>query len=487
MQTPPRRPVLVDPDEVLMALARNARVPVPLLRRLLHHRGARDEAARWRSDLTQQLAEEIDALGHGEATHALACNPDLPVGMKRRLVRGDDASVRSALAGRDAPLPRDLVEAFVADRSAQVRQAAAANRRSPSDLRARLATDPDPAVRAALAQWWTEAPEEVRRTLLTDTDATVRAAACATYFRRLPHPVPPADLHPALLADPVTRAGVVAHLDLDPATAHRLAADEDPDVRGALAEHPELPADLVALLGRDEDPMVRVKVFLRKDTAESLREVIHAGLLAGSEKTKMDPFDADEEDVFCSIAMMELRIRIVVWVLEDPLPYVDSPYPAFRRSAAAAGDALPRTAIARLFEDPDSEVRKTMAAAVSVLDPDTAERLERAHEENRKWPGSPADNAVFPPETMRRFATDPDPRMRALALRDPELPAEFVERLARDDEARVRREAAAHPNLPAPSLLLLLGDTDLRTARAAAGSPHLPHEAMEAILAVAEL
>ncbi|MFF5484321.1 hypothetical protein [Streptomyces virginiae] len=403
MQTPPRLPVLVHPDGVLAALVRNARLPVPLLRRLVHHGAARDEAARWRSDLTQQLAEEIDALGHGRATHALACNPDLPVGMKRRLVRDDDASVRSALAGRDAPLPRDLVEAFVTDRSARVRQAAAANRRSPSHLRARLATDPDP------------------------------------------------------------------------------------DVRGALAEHPDLPVDLVALLGLDEDPMVRVKVFLRRDTAESLREVIHAGLPAGSEKTRMDPFDADEEDVFCAIAMLGLRIRIVVWVWEDPLPYVDSPYPAFRRSAAAAGDALPRTAIARLFEDPDSEVRKTMAAAVSVLDPDTAERLERAHEENRKWPGSPADNAVFPPETMRRFATDPDPRMRALALRDPELPAEFVERLAQDDEARVRREAAAHPNLPAPAQLILLGDADLRTAEAAAGSPHLPGEAMEAILALAEL
>ncbi|MFG2487363.1 hypothetical protein ACGFSI_31990 [Streptomyces virginiae] len=487
MQTPPRLPVPVHLDEVLKALARNARLPVPLLRRLLHHGGALEEAARWRSDLTERLAEEIDALGHGKASHALACNPDLPVGMKRRLVHGDDASVRSALAGRDAPLPRDLVEAFVADPSAQVRRAAAANRRSPSDLRARLATDPDPAVRAELAQWWTDAPEEVRRTLLTDTDATVRAAACATYFCRLPHPVPPADLHPALLADPVTRAGVVAHLDLDPRTARRLAADEDPDVRGALAEHPELPPDLVALLGRDEDPLVRVKVFLRKDIDESLRKVIHAGLRAGSEKTKMDPFDADEEDVLCSFAMLELHIRIVPWVWEDPLPYVDSPYAVFRRSAAAAGDALPWTAVARLFDDPDNEVRKTMAAAVSVLDPDTAERLERVHEESRKWPGRPADNAVFPPETMRRFASDPDPRMRALALRDPELPAELVEGLAQDDEARVRREAATHPNLPAPALLLLLGDADMRTTRAAAGSPHLPREAMEAILAVAEL
>ncbi|MFD5410159.1 hypothetical protein [Streptomyces nojiriensis] len=43
------------------------------------------------------------------------------------------------------------------------------------------------------------------------------------------------------------------------------------------------------------------------------------------------------------------------------------------------------------------------------------------------------------------------------------------------------------PRLPVPVHLPLLGDTDRRAARAAAGSPGLPHEAMEAILAVAEL
>ncbi|MEV7557801.1 hypothetical protein [Streptomyces sp. NPDC089795] len=487
MQTPPHLPLPVHLHAVLKGLARNTRLPLPLLRRLLHHGAALDEAARWRGDLTEELTGEIEALGNGWTTHALACNPDLPVGAKRRLLHSDDPAVRRALAGRAAPLPRDLVEAFVTDPSVQVHQAAAADRHSPPDLRARFATDPDPAVRAELARWWTDAPEDVRRTLLTDGDATVRAAACATHFSQLPHPVPPADLHPALLADPVTRAGVVAHLDLDPRTACRLAADEDPDVRGALAEHPELPADLVDLLGRDDDPTVRGKVFRRRDTDESLREVIHAGLRAGSARTKLDPFEADEQDILCSVAMLDLHTRIVPWVRADPLPYVDSPYEVFRRSAAAAGDALPRTAIARLFDDPESEVRTTMALAVSVLDPDTAERLERLHEENRKWPGRPADNAVFAPVTLRRFATDPDPRMRALALRDPELPVGLVERLARDEEPRVRREAAAHPNLPVPALLLLLGDTDVRTAEATARSPRLPHDVMEAILAVADV
>ncbi|MCX5174831.1 hypothetical protein [Streptomyces virginiae] len=75
MQTPPRLPVPVHLDEVLKALARNARLPVPLLRRLLQHGGAREEAARWRSDLTDQVAEEIDTLGNGKAEPRAGLQP----------------------------------------------------------------------------------------------------------------------------------------------------------------------------------------------------------------------------------------------------------------------------------------------------------------------------------------------------------------------------------------------------------------------------
>jgi hypothetical protein len=66
------------------------------------------------------------------------------------------------------------------------------------------------------------------------------------------------------------------------------------------------------------------------------------------------------------------------------------------------------------------------------MDPATAERIERRHTASRKRPWSPTDHVVFPPETLCRFATDPDPKMRALALRDPELPAGLAERLSAD-------------------------------------------------------
>jgi hypothetical protein len=83
-----------------------------------------------------------------------------------------------------------VFELLSGDADAKVRQPLAKIGHVPADLRAGLAADPDPEVRATLARWWVDAPEDVRRRLLTDADDRVRAAACATYYARLPHPVP---------------------------------------------------------------------------------------------------------------------------------------------------------------------------------------------------------------------------------------------------------------------------------------------------------
>ncbi|MFB6716417.1 MULTISPECIES: hypothetical protein [unclassified Streptomyces] len=133
---------------------------------------------------------------------------------------------------------------MIGDADPQVREYLAQSDHVPTDLRARLPADLDPKIRATLAQWWTQALESVRRLLLTDPEETVCAGACATYFRRLPHPAPPSDLLPALLADPVTRAGAVRHCTLDAATAERQAHDPDDEARTGLAEHSALPPPL---------------------------------------------------------------------------------------------------------------------------------------------------------------------------------------------------------------------------------------------------
>lgn len=476
-----RLPVLAHPGMVLEGLARNPALPPALLRRLFAHPPARDEAVMWRADLTEELAGEIIALGDPMLTHALACNRSLPAEVKRTLAAAPDPAVRSALAAHEEGIPRELFERFAGDPAPEVREEAARNDSAPDDLRARLAQDPHPKVRAALGQFWTDAPEAVRRSLLTDPDPTVRAAACATHFRGGPAPVPPADLHPALLADLVTRAGVVRHLALDAGTARRLAADENEDVRAAVAGHPELPADLRDALGRDPDALVRAEVFYRRDTPDALRAEIHANLQAGYRRSRDTPQDATEDDDFCLVAVLDMRHRHVAWPAEAPLDHADSPYPCFRRSVATA-DALPPGIVARLLDDEDHRVRATMAARIPDLDPAVAERLERTHVHERKRPGRPADHITFPPAMLRRFAGDPEPGMRVLAPRDPGLPAELAARLAADPDPSVRIAVAGHRSLPLPALFALLADQDEEIAIAAARSPRLPVDAMEELL-----
>ncbi len=478
------------PYELLAGLAENPALPTDLVDRLLAHPGSRRTLA-GRQDLTEpQVARLLE-----HVPTSVALKQRLPAAVRRRLTDHPDVWVRISLADNtdlaDSTTPenRELFERLAADPAPDVRKALAESGHTPADLRARLAHDPDPAVRATLAQWWTDAPEAVRRTLLTDPEGSVRAAACARYFRRLPHPVPPADLVPALLADPLTRAGAVPHCTLDADLADSLARDPDPDVRRALAAHPDLPADTRARLAADPRALVRLAVLARPDTPDADRAALHDSITG--------PFEPPGEDVDEETAIeleidhvgvgIELRMLHLPWVTADPLPHLDSPHPVFRRAAAASPD-LPADIRARLLADPDNEV--ALAAAASSpdpIDPATAERLDREHRPVKRMHWRPADTYPLPVETLRRLATDPDPRMRQLALSDPELPAALLERLAVDPEERVRRTAAGHSAHTPAALRALLDDPSPSVNRAAAANPALPVEEMRAVLDAAGL
>ncbi|CAM5295472.1 hypothetical protein SAVIM338S_00370 [Streptomyces avidinii] len=86
-----------------------------------------------------------------------------------------------------------------------------------------------------------------------------------------------------------------------------------------------------------------------------------------------------------------------------------------------------------------------------------------------------AENPHLPADVRAVLAEDPDPKVRRIALimaheyRD-ELPAELTVRIAADPEARMRCVAAGLPGLPEATLLALAGDPDPRV-RAAAMRP----------------
>ncbi|MEO3748335.1 hypothetical protein [Plantactinospora sp. B5E13] len=476
----------------LEGLAENPALPATLIRRLLAHRRGFGDVAK-RADLTADLIAEILATDYHWLLHSLALNRHLPNDARLRLAEHRDPGVRAALVVGAEDAPRELFARLIDDPDKRVRECLAEKDHVPPDLRARLAGDPDPEIRATLAEWWPQAPEEVRRILLTDPVDRVRAAACATYYRRLPHPVPPADLMPDLLDDPVTRAGVVRHLSLTAETALRLAEDPDDRVRQEVAEHPQLPPDLRDRLAEDPSLLVRIRVFARPDTPEPLRQRIYAEVQQGGTEllTALQTEDLDEATFVRTVqnrfAVTELRCLHLPWVTADPLPHVSSPYVCFRNSAAYS-QRLPPDAVLRLLDDEESLVRATAARTFShLVDLATAERIERDHRSEKKDRWRPADVFTFPPEMLRRFATDPDPRMRVLAPRDPALPAELAERLAADPELSVRRAIAPHPSLPTRTLIALLADESESVTRAAAASPSLPVSEMERLLVLADL
>ncbi|MFE1321899.1 hypothetical protein [Kitasatospora phosalacinea] len=472
------------PYDFLGGLAENPALPAELVDRLVAARHRAYGLAK-RPGLT---VAQLDALIAHDA-HAVALSRHLPPQVRRRLAAHPDPGVRTALVISAAPdEDPELLERFAADPAPKVRKQLAESDRAPADLRARLAHDPDPEVRAALAQWWTAAPEPVRRALLTDPEGSVRAAACATYFCRLPHPVPPADLVPALLADPLTRAGAAVHCDPATTDLERLAADPDPEVRRALAAHPGLPAGVRERLAADPLARIRLVVLARPDTPAAERAALHDSITGPFEPPGED---VDEETAF-ELEMDHIGVGIELWMLDlpwvtaDPLPHLDSPHPVFRR--AAASPDLPAEARARLLADPDNEV--ALAAARSSpdpIDPATAERLDRGHRPAKRMRWRPADAFPLPVETLRRLADDPAPRMRLLALRDPELPAHLLEHLATDPEEHVRAAAASHPAHAPATLRALLDDPSPAVRRAAAANPALPADEIRARLDAAGL
>ncbi|MEU9148111.1 hypothetical protein [Streptomyces sp. NPDC048349] len=463
-----RLPALVD------GLSRNPGLPEDLALRLAPlWPAALGLALRRGAELSDALCAEF--LAHGRAAE-LALAQALPPGTAARLAAHPDPEVRAERAEREGAA-EGRHGLFAADPEAAVRLALAKNPELSAQRAQELAGDTDPRVRAAVARRESAPDETVHRALLTDPEARVRAAACRHR--------PPDDLHAALLADPVTRPHVIGFVELDPATADRLAADPDDRVREALAAHPGLPRTLCEVLARDPDPGVRGQVFRRADLAPELRGEIHSGLVAGARRADEDREEAEEPDFLCKVVLAMVEFAEYGWVAADPLPHVGSPYVGIRRAAARSA-ALPHGARERMLADEDASVRHLALARLPEVDLATAEDIDRRHPRQSKFGDRPADRVVFPPETLRRFAVDPDPWMRILALRDPRLPAPLLERLAADESARVRHATAGHPRVPTAALLRLLGDAQDHVAQEAAAAPGLPAEAMRALLDRAE-
>ena len=336
----------------------------------------------------------------------------------------------------------------------------------------RWARDPDPHVRLQ-ALWFRGLPHQLAAALAADPDPQVRAAACRYAWSHLD-----ADRRSVLVADTSPQVQQVArqlagfdqpmscaHFDTLTPTGQHLAAHSqllgrdlaehlvhhpDRGRRVTLAENERLDADLVTALAQDSDPHVRARVAVRPDTTEALRTAISAGLGPDHPYSRVAWVEELHDD---PEAMRRLACSASV---------------AIRRSVARAR-CLPPDVVDRLCHDPDHGVQDNLA--LCCQDAPGVMLLEVALRRQDAWPARTHPN--FPRDTLMRFADDPDPMRRRLALDATDSTSELAERFAADPHEAVRERAAADPRL-SPATVVQLLDSTHRTRQAAITNPRLP-------------
>ncbi|MGW1868257.1 hypothetical protein ACWCPS_22165 [Streptomyces mauvecolor] len=232
-------------------------------------------------------------------------------------------------------------------------------------------------------------------------------------------------------------------------------------LRSATAQNPHLDADLVALLGRDPEPGVRRLVSVRPDLTEAERS---------RTDVEFDP---------------SARCSPLPWVrdLEDDEEAMrrcaTSAHVMLRRSAACAKN-LPADVVDLLAHDEDWVVRLFLAEHCAQAPADVLLEMVQS------WGGYSAARMVehpnFPRQGTLRFADDPNPLTRGLALLDPKSTAELVERFSRDQDSGVRRRALRDQRLSAASVIRMLDDPHHGIRDEAAADPRLPTRVLATLL-----
>ncbi|TXS49877.1 PE-PGRS family protein [Streptomyces sp. t39] len=451
---------VVEPVEGWGLLGFNRAAPEELLVRLLDI----DARFLWREDLPAAVLDAaVTHPGQDIRSRLVEASHELTSDQWGRLVRAETSGARRALLVEKAVRWRATLsaadaEVLAADVSPLVR-AEAAGLRLPVPLLRALAADPVPAVRAAAcAPAWSQLSPPLREGLLTDADENVRTAAWLRH-------------HQDHLLDGAgfERLGGTAGKALDacrlaPELAVRLARHEDPAVRRRLADNPRLAPAAVAVLAEDEDDWIRHVIALRSDLTEEQRAAIRGVP------------DPDEG-----------RPLALSWVADlhgDPAAMrrlAASSHPCVRSSVARARH-LPQDVVERLARDEDRLVRLYLAESCDDAPPDMLLEIWHWWDGSFSFPGRPRNHPNFPRAGLLRYAADPDPRLRRLALDDPQSTPELVEELSRDAIAEVRQDAAQDPRLTPSAAVRLLADPDPSVRAFAARNPALPPDVLLRLL-----
>ncbi|MFJ9155392.1 hypothetical protein ACIRPS_01190 [Streptomyces griseoviridis] len=158
-----------------------------------------------------------------------------------------------------------------------------------------------------------------------------------------------------------------------------------------------------------------------------------------------------------------------------------SPNLLVRRSVARATH-LPGEVAALLARDEDRVVRLFLAESCDDAPPEMLLEVASWWDGSLSFPGRPRNHPNFPCDDLLRYATHPNPRLRALALLDPTATDALIEQLSLDADPRVRMAAGEDRRLSSDSLRRLTTDPDQGVRWRAWMNPSLPPEALVALL-----
>ncbi|MFD3511530.1 PE-PGRS family protein [Streptomyces sp. NPDC058657] len=350
-------------------------------------------------------------------------------------------------------------ERLACDPAPRVRAEAALLPGLPVAVARTLVTDPEPRVRqSACAAAWPSLDADERHALLDDPTPGVRTAARLLHHRE--HPVPLDVFESGELGD-ATR--VVTDSVLEPELVRLLTRHQDVPLRCALADNPHLPAEAIAVLAVDPDPAVRSAVALRPDLPEAQRGAIAYEFDPSGHHHALPWVAALHDD---SEAMRRLSA---------------SPHLLIRRSVARARH-LPSDVVDRLARDDDRVVHLFLAESCDDAPPWMLLQVWHWWNGSLSSPGRPRTHLNFPRTDLLKYADDLNPRLRQLALDDPESTPDLVERFTLDPHHEVRFRAANDPRLSRLGAVRLLDDPDSSVRRAASRSPRLPAHVLVTLL-----
>ena len=358
---------------------------------------------------------------------------------------------------RRVRLAETVCEQLARDPRGHVRAEATGLTDLPAHLLTALAEDPEAQVRAsACSRAWPHLDSAARQKLLADPDSTVRASARLVHHRD--HPLTREVFESEDLNDYALET-----CRLEPGLAAYLARYGEPAQRRALASNAHLDSDAIALLSRDSEDSVRFKVSVRADLSEAQRAHIPVAFDPGIHYHPLDWVLALQDD---PAAMRRLA---------------SSSHPLVRRSVACARH-LPPDVVDVLGRDKDRVVHLFLAESCDDTPADVLLGVWQWWTGSLSTPDRPQGHPNFPRRNLLRYADDPSPRMRRLALNDRDATAALVERFSRDASAEVRLRAATDPRLTAGSAVRLLDDPNESVRRAAATHPRLPARVLVRLL-----